>query len=31
MRFGVLGSGPVGQVLARGLEAKGHEQSQKHR
>jgi predicted dinucleotide-binding enzyme len=25
MRFGVLGSGPVGQVLARGLEAKGHE------
>jgi predicted dinucleotide-binding enzyme len=25
MRFGVLGSGPVGQVLARGLEAKGYE------
>jgi predicted dinucleotide-binding enzyme len=25
MKFGVLGSGPVGQVLARGLKAKGYE------
>ena len=25
MKFGVLGSGPVGQVLARGLAAKGYE------
>lgn len=25
MKFGVLGSGPVGQVLAKGLKAHGHD------